>query len=242
MLRLGFSSNAFKKSTLDEAVDAIAAAGYAGVEVMADVPHALPSRFDAVARRALLDRIRRAGMHVSNVNAFTLFADGDTYHPTWIENDAAARQRRVDHTIASIELAANLSSPTLSLQPGGPMIGTGIDRTEAALRFADGLRAVLPAARSGKIILAIEPEPGLFIQTAAEYLEFKQTYFADEPLVRMNCDVGHLFCVGDDPAAVIRQHPAEVAHVHLEDIGANRVHQHLAPGRGPSTFEAFSPR
>ena len=51
----------------------------------------------------------------------------------------------------------------------------------------------------------------------------------------MNCDVGHLFCVGDDPAGVIRTLPEQVAHVHLEDIGENRVHQHLTPGKGGST-------
>lgn len=52
----------------------------------------------------------------------------------------------------------------------------------------------------------------------------------------MNCDIGHLFCVGEDPAEVIRALPGEIAHVHLEDIGANRVHQHLTPGRGVIDF------
>jgi sugar phosphate isomerase/epimerase len=52
----------------------------------------------------------------------------------------------------------------------------------------------------------------------------------------MNCDIGHLFCVGDDPAQVIRNHPEHVAHVHLEDIGKNRVHQHLTPGKGVIDF------
>ncbi|MGC4034049.1 MAG: sugar phosphate isomerase/epimerase [Tepidisphaeraceae bacterium] len=84
--------------------------------------------------------------------------------------------------------------------------------------------------------IAVEPEPGLLIQTAAEYLAFKEMYFADEPLVRMNCDIGHLFCVGDDPAAVIRQMPQEIAHVHLEDIGEDHVHQHLTPGQGVIDF------
>jgi len=52
----------------------------------------------------------------------------------------------------------------------------------------------------------------------------------------MNCDIGHLFCVGDDPAGVIRKHAEQVAHVHLEDIGKNRVHQHLTPGKGVIDF------
>jgi sugar phosphate isomerase/epimerase len=48
----------------------------------------------------------------------------------------------------------------------------------------------------------------------------------------MNCDVGHLYCVGDDPAEVIGRLPREIAHVHLEDIGKHHVHQHLPLGKG----------
>ena len=232
MIRLAFSTNAFKKNTLTEAVDAIASAGYAGVELMADVPHAYPPTFDDAQRRAFRHQLVKRKLAVSNINAFTLFADGDTYHPTWIEDSAARRDQRIDHTIACIELAEEFSAATVSIQPGGPLIGTSIDREVAGERFANGIEKVLPALRRSNVTLAIEPEPGLFIQTASEYLEFKNRFFRNEPLVRMNCDIGHLFCVGDSPAGVISAHPAEIAHVHLEDIGEDRVHQHLTPGKG----------
>ena len=237
MVDLAFSTNAFKKNTLEEALDAIAGIGYRGVELMADVPHAYPQNMPPERRAAIKDRLARLGLTVSNVNAFTLFACGDTYHPTWIEDDRTLRQKRIDHTLRSIELAAEFGARTVSLQPGGPLIGTTLSRKEAADRFAEGLRAVLPAAHKAKVILAIEPEPGLFIETAGEYIEFKNGYFRDEPLVKMNCDIGHLFCVGDDPAAVIRAMPEQIAHVHVEDIGANRVHQHLTPGKGAIRFD-----
>ena len=236
MIRLAFSTNAFKKNTLPEAVDLIAAVGYRGVEVMADVPHADPFTFDEARREALVRQVDSLGIEVSNVNAFTGFACGDTYHPTWIEDDPSKRQWRVGHATAAVDLAFRLGCGTVSLQPGGPLIGTGLSREEASERFAAGLRQVLPAARKVGVTLAVEPEPGLLIQTAAEYLTFKREFFAGEPLVKMNCDVGHLFCVGDDPAAAIRAMPGEIAHVHLEDIGKNRVHQHLTPGRGAIDF------
>jgi len=239
MRPLAFSTNAFKKNTLTQAVDAIADAGYSGVEIMADVPHAHPATFTADQRAALHEQLGRRGLAVSNINAFTLFADGDTYHPTWIENDPALRQKRIEHTLLSIALATEFGAKTVSLQPGGPLIGSDISRETAGRRFADGLLAVLPAARQHHITLAMEPEPGLFIESAAEYLEFKRTYFADEPRVKMNCDIGHLYCVGDDPAAVIAQMSEQIAHVHLEDIGDNRVHQHLAPGKGAIDFKAI---
>jgi sugar phosphate isomerase/epimerase len=239
MIQLAFSTNAFKKHPLAEAVAAIGAIGYRGVEIMADVPHAYPATFDSTQRAALKRQLADLGLAVSNVNAFTLFAQGDTYHPTWIEDEAALREARVHHTEQAIELAAELGSKTVSLQPGGPLIGTTLSRDEAEKRFADGLNRVEDRAQKYGITLAVEPEPGLLIETASEYLAFKNRFFRDEPAVRMNCDIGHLFCVGDDPAQVIRAIPDHIAHVHLEDIGKNRVHQHLAPGKGVIDFRGI---
>ena len=232
-MKLAFSTNAFKKNTLPQAIESIHQIGYTGVELMADLHHAYPA---TVNREELHGELSRRNLPVSNINAFTLFACGDTYHPTWIEGDAQLRQRRIRHTIDCIHLAAEVGAKTVSLQPGGPLIGTGLTRQRAGELYAEGLAAVLPVAKERNIILAVEPEPGLFIQSADEYLEFKRSYFRDEPLIRMNCDIGHLFCVGDAPAAVIRKHPEQIAHVHLEDIGANRVHQHLTPGKGAIKF------
>jgi sugar phosphate isomerase/epimerase len=239
MIPLAFSTNAFKKNTLTEAINAIAAIGYAGIELMADVPHAHPATFTTAQRDQLRQQLQSLNLAVSNVNGFTHFAKGDTYHPTWIEDDEQKRNLRIEHTKGCIELAAEFGAKTLSLQPGGPQIGTSITRALAGRRFAEGLGQVLPLAKAKGVILAIEPEPGLFIETAAEYLAFKTQFFGDEPMVAMNCDVGHLFCVGDDPAAVIREMPAQIAHVHLEDIGSNRVHQHLTPGKGVINFRAI---
>jgi sugar phosphate isomerase/epimerase len=243
MVRLAFSTNAFKKNTLEQAIDSIADIGYAGVELMADLHHAYPPAMDPPRLQQTRALLANRSLPVSNINAFTLFACGDTYHPTWIEPDAAKREQRITHTIQSIEMAAKFGAKTISLQPGGPLIGTTMTRDSAAELFAEGISRVLPAAKQHNLILAIEPEPGLFIESSAEYLEFKNRFFRDEANVLMNCDVGHLFCVGDDPAEVIRSMPEQVAHVHLEDIGANRVHQHLTPGKGvidfPGVFKAL---
>jgi sugar phosphate isomerase/epimerase len=234
--RLAFSTNAFKKNTLGEAIDFIGDVGYAGVELMADLHHAYPPAMDAARRAGTKQHLASRHLPVSNVNAFTLFACGDTYHPTWIEPDAAKREQRIGHTLDSIDLASEFGARTISLQPGGPLIGRTMSRDAAGELFAEGIARVLPRAKEKNVILAIEPEPGLFIESAAEYLDFKTRFFRNDDHVRMNCDIGHLFCVGDDPAAVIRDHAEQVAHVHLEDIGKNRVHQHLTPGKGVIDF------
>ena len=239
MRPLGFSSNAFKQDTLDHALNVLASIGYGAVELMADLHHAHPLVLDAARRRELAKRVADLGLIVSNVNAFTHFADGDTYHPTWFEPDPERTQLRIDHTNRCLEMAAELGARTVSVQPGGPVVTSGLSPGEAIERFAESLGRCVETARAVGVILAVEPEPGLLIESAGEYLGFKQRFFAGEPAVRMNCDVGHLFCVGDSPDGVIRAMPNEIAHVHIEDIGANRVHQHLTPGRGVMDFAAI---
>ena len=238
-MNLSFSSNAFKQDTLSRAIDVLGEIGYAGVELMADLHHAYPLTFDKVRRQETRKQLDGRGMFVSNVNAFTHFIDGDTYNPTWIERDPRELQKRIDHTNRSLELAAEFACRTVSIQPGGPLIGRNMSRDEAGNRFAESLAKCIDTARKTGVFIAIEPEPGLFIQTAAEFSEFKRKFFAGESMVKMNCDIGHLFCVGEDPARVIRDLHADIVHVHLEDIGANRVHQHLTPGRGVIDFDSI---
>lgn len=243
--RLAFSTNAFKKSTPREAIRTIGALGFAGCEIMADEPHVTPVNLTDEQIADFSRHITAAGLHVSNVNAFTGFfaagtdPTGDTYHPTWIEDDNALLDTRIAHTISCVRLAAALAAKTVSLQPGGPLIGTGLSRAEAGRRFARGIEAVLPTARDLSITLAIEPEPGLLLQTTSEYLDWKSAWFPGEPLIKMNFDAGHAFCVDEDPAAVARDLAGEYAHVHLEDIADTRVHQHLVPGDGAIDFRAL---
>ncbi len=244
--RLAFSTNAFKKTTWQRAVKDIADIGYAGCEIMADQPHFTPAEMATEEVLDLADLISDLGLRASNVNAFTGFfasepfpsgrPTGDTYAPTWIDPDADAIDVRVNHTLASIRLAAALGASTVSLQPGGPTIGRAGTRKDHEQRFADGVRRCLRTARESDITLAVEPEPGLLLETTAEYLDWKQTHFADEPLVQMNYDVGHAYCVGEDVAGVTRDLAGQYAHVHLEDIAASRVHQHLVPGDGAIDF------
>lgn len=244
--RLAFSTNAFKQTTAEAAIDAIAQIGYAGCEIMADQPHFTPTELSSNEVLRLADRIEDRGLQASNINAFTGFfaaegdrPTGDTYHPTWLDDDPERRNIRVNHTLASIRLAATFGAGTVSLQPGGPTIGTGLCRDLALERFAEGVSQCLPMARELGVTVAIEPEPGLLLQTSDEFLTFKRRFFAAERLVLMNFDVGHAFCVGEDPATVARDLAGEYAHVHLEDIAASRVHQHLVPGDGAIDFAAL---
>ena len=51
-------------------------------------------------------------------------------------------------------------------------------------------------------LLLIEPEPELLIEHFDQYLEFVDRI--DSPVVGLNFDIGHAYCVGEDPAEQFR--------------------------------------
>ena len=104
--------------------------------------------------------------------------------------------------------------------------------------FVEMLKPVVEHAEKEGVLLLVEPEPGLLIETADQFLEFMR--HIDSPAVGLNFDIGHFYCVGDDPAATVRRLAKYIRHVHLEDIAATRVHHHLIPGEGAIDFAATS--
>jgi sugar phosphate isomerase/epimerase len=54
----------------------------------------------------------------------------------------------------------------------------------------------------------------------------------------LNFDIGHAYCVGQDPQDWVARMAAHTRHYHFEDIAPSRVHKHLIPGRGAIDFEA----
>ena len=273
MPRFAFSTNAFVKCSVEEAIAQIAAAGYDGVELMLDAPHLFPR--DATAQK--VESIRRAaetaGVAFSNANAFMMNAVGDTWNPSWIDPEPAVRRQRIEHTAMALRIARDLGIPNVSTEPGGQMRLVGksdksdrsdvsdgsdvSDAREAAMRlFVAGIEEVLPVAEETGVDLLVEPEPHLLIERTTEYLDFAARI--SHPRLGLNFDIGHFFCVGEDPADAFRTlwrgpascgtgirgtgfqpvngtrpgWPCHVRHVHLEDIAATREHRHLIPGTG----------
>src|SRR5262249_35907405 len=95
-MRLAFSTNAYLNYSFTEAVTRLAGIGYAGVEIMADVPHAWPACLLEEQKQAIRDALKVNGLAVSNVNAFMMNAISDPrqryWHPSWIEPDPHYRQ------------------------------------------------------------------------------------------------------------------------------------------------------
>jgi sugar phosphate isomerase/epimerase len=238
-MNLAFSTNAYLKFSFAEAVRRLSAIGYRGIEIMADVPHAWPACLLDEQKQAIRRTLTDYRLGISNINAFMMNAISDPrqryWHPSWIEPDRHYRRIRVDHTCRSLTLARELGAPCITTEPGGP-VEIGASWSAALNLFVEELKPVIEHAEKERVALLIEPEPGLLIETADQFLELMQ--HIDSPAVGLNFDIGHFYCVGDEPAATVPRLAPYIRHFHLEDIAANRVHHHLIPGEGAIDFAA----
>jgi len=235
-MKLAFSTNAYLNFSFPETARRLAAIGYSGLELMADVPHAWPAYLLAEQKAAIRDAMAANGLQFSNVNAFMMHAVDDKrqkyWHPSWIEPDAHYRRIRTEHTKKALTLAAELGAPCITTEPGGPLEGRSWK--DCLKLFVEELKPIIEHAEKVGVPLLVEPEPDLLIETADQYLEFAAHF--DTPFLGLNFDIGHFYCVKDDPAATVHKLAPLIRHVHLEDIAATRVHHHLVPGEGVIDF------
>jgi sugar phosphate isomerase/epimerase len=238
-MHLAFSTNAYLRYPFSEAAARIAAIGYEGLELLADVPHAWPAGLLEAQKRAIVHEVEKNGLVFSNVNAFMMNAVSDHrqpyWHPSFIEPDPHYRQVRIDHTRRALDLCAELGAPHITTEPGGPL-APGQDRQQAIDLFVEVLKPLAEYAHKKDVLLLIEPEPGLLLETTDQYLEVADRVHA--PSIGLNFDVGHAFCVREDLPRAIAKLAPQIRHYHVEDIAANRVHHHLVPGTGAIDFAA----
>jgi sugar phosphate isomerase/epimerase len=236
-MKLAYSSNAYLNFSVEETIRRIAGLGYAALELLADVPHAWPAGLLDEQKRAIRDCLGEYGLAISNLNAFMMNAVADPrqpyWHPSWIEPDRHYRAIRREHTKRALALAKELGAPSIQTEPGGPL-EEGQSWNQAAGIFYDELMPCVELAEKLEVLLLIEPEPGLLIETFEQYLEF--TGRVDSPWVGLNFDVGHAFCVGQDPQDWIARMAPHTKHYHVEDIAPSRQHAHLIPGQGAIDF------
>jgi len=228
----GYSTNAFVKFSLVEAITRIAQLGFYGLEIMCDRPHLYPEDYGEKDLAEIKQQIDKYHMKINNLNSFTLFAVGDTYLPSWIEPEAERREIRIRHTLNCIKIADSLGCKNISIPPGGPL--NSASREACISLFHQGLEQVTPLAEELGVKILLEPEPDLLIENSKEFKSFIREVRSKS--VGLNFDMGHFFCAGEDPTVAFEELFQWIGHVHLEDIAQSRVHNHLIAGYGTIRF------
>ena len=238
-MKLAFSSNAYLHFSVEKTIARIAEFGYHGIEILADVPHAWPAGLLEEHKTSIRRALDDAGLTISNINAFMMIAVSDPrqpyWHPGWTDPDPHYRAIRREHTKRALHLCRDLGAPHITTEPGG-LVAEGQSRQEASDIFYEELMPCVEVAEQLGVGLLIEPEPELLIERFDQYLEFVSRIDSDR--VGLNFDIGHAYCVGEDPQDWVPKMAEHTVHYHLEDIAASRVHQHLIPGHGAIDFAA----
>jgi fructoselysine 3-epimerase len=239
-MKLSFSTNAFVRHSVFEAVERIAAIGYEGVELLADAPHLYADFVTASDLNRLRSLLDRTGLQVANINANTAMGYygrefwEPLFEPSLANPDTLLRQWRVDYTKKCIDLAQCLGAPSVSITSGRLVPGTS---PEASMEcFRESLRVLLAHAGDCSIRLGIEYEPGLLIERCEELASLIEDM--GSPLLGANLDLGHSHVLEEDPETVIRCLSPRIFHCHIEDIRA-RKHYHLIPGTGDVDFRSL---
>ena len=225
-LRFAYNTNGCANHRLDDALELMARAGYDGVALTLDFQHLDPFAPDWEAQtRALkrrLDDLRFGS--VIETGARYLLDPAQKHEPTLVTAAPEGRARRVEFLNRAVDIAAILGSEAVSFWAGVPK--PGVDHSEARRWLVDGLEQVVAHARAAGVTAAFEPEPGMLIETAAEW-----EALGVEGL-QLALDTGHCLVTQDiDPADAVRRYAGRLGTVALEDMRRG-VHEHLPFGQG----------
>ncbi|MCB1914451.1 MAG: sugar phosphate isomerase/epimerase [Rhodocyclaceae bacterium] len=239
-MKFAYSTNAYTRHRLDDAIRAIAELGFTGVELLCDRPHWFPGEVSEAEQDRIARLVADCGLGISNLNVNT--ASGyyspcpaeHLFGPSLSHPDPAQRQWRQAYSIEAIRIAARIGAPCVSLTSGVPTPGVAITRSRQLL--ADSLAPICEAAAQHGVRVGIEYEPGLLVERASELAEIIER--VDSPLLGANLDIGHSFLDGESPEEAVAALAGRIWNVHVEDI-AGRKHYHLVPGDGELPFDRY---
>jgi D-psicose/D-tagatose/L-ribulose 3-epimerase len=225
-LRFAYNTNGAANHRLDDALGLIADAGYDGVALTLDIHHLDPFAPDFPdARRRLAARLRTLGLGcVVETGARFLLDPRAKHEPTLLAADPAGRARRVEFLSRALEVAADTGADAMSFWAGVPKPGVLHDQARAWL--LDGAAQVARRAEALGATAALEPEPGMLIETVDDWAALRI------PGLRLALDTGHCIVTGErDPADAVREFAPHLGTVSIEDMKRG-IHIHLPFGEG----------
>ena len=231
-LRFAYNTNGAANHRLADAVALIADTGYDGVAITLDHHHLDPMeegwerRAEALAR----DLAGRKLGCVIETGARYLLDPRAKHEPTLLTPTVEGRDRRVAFLNRAIDIGAILGAEAVSFWAGVPR--PGIDREQARIWLRDGVSRVLDHAAERNVTAALEPEPGMLVETVDDWSALNLHG------LKLALDLGHLLVTGErDPAKAVREFASHLGTVAIEDM-ARGMHIHLPFGEGDMDIPA----
>jgi sugar phosphate isomerase/epimerase len=232
-MKLAFSTNAYTRFSLTDALEGIKSAGFEGVEILADKPHAYPEDINPALINDVNRTLERLELKVSNVNCNCSFgywkdAPGEPYfEPSLISPIAKHREDRSRMILKTLDFAQKIGARNISITSGRCLGGMPPD--SATKQFRESILPILDRADALGVDVGIELEPGLFLEWAYELREW--IHQLKHPRFGANLDVGHSHVLGENITEVIDELAGSIWNLHVEDL-PGRKHYHMIPGEG----------
>lgn len=241
-LRFAYNTNGLQNHRLEDAVDLLADTGYDGVALTLDIHHLDPFAPDLRGRaRALRRRLDGHGMGaVIETGARFLLNPRVKHEPTLLSTDPSGR---IAFLGLACEVAHELEAECVSFWAGhaqGARLGAAEGRAMAPRhplgsgheQLREGIRSVLERAGELGVECALEPEPGMLIETVDDWRAL------EIPGLRLALDTGHCLVTGDrEPADAVRECADDLATVSVEDMRRGE-HIHRPFGEGDMDLSA----
>jgi protein FrlC len=232
-MKLAFSTNAYTRHSLTDALRGISAAGFEGVEILADEPHAYPGRIDDAFTASVRRTLDETGLAVSNINcncSFGYWKDAPPepyFEPSLISPNPKHRRDRSELILKTLEFARGVGAANVSITSGRCLGGMPPDR--AARQFAESIGPLLERADALGVNIGIECEPGLYMEYISELCEWIDRL--GHPRFGANLDIGHSVVIGEEIPVVVELLRGRIWNLHVEDL-PGRKHYHMIPGEG----------
>jgi sugar phosphate isomerase/epimerase len=225
---LGYGTNGFTDHPLDRALDVMQSEGYGAVALTLGHPHFDPFAPDADERaRALADDLRERGMRVVvETGARYLLDPWRKHRPTLVDVEAASRMAFLRR---AVEIAEILGAECVSLWSG--VLPDEVAPDEGRALLVERLREIVAFAAERGVVVAIEPEPGMLVETVADALAVRDA-LGEPANLGLTVDLGH--CVVVEPDGVVgalRAAGALLRNVQADDMRPE-AHEHLPFGEG----------
>lgn len=230
----GYGTNGFTDHPLPVALDVLQGEGYTAVALTLGHPHLDPFAADWRAEaESLATDLRRRGLRVVVETGARYLLDPVRKHrPTLVDRNA---EPRMVFLRRAIEIAAILGADCVSLWSGVLPDDVAIDAARVLLD--ERLLELCDFAAEAGVPLALEPEPGMVVETVADALAVRAR-IGHPAILGVTVDLGH--CVVVEPGGVVaalRAARGVLRNVQADDMRA-RAHEHLPFGEGELDLDA----
>ncbi|MEO7031749.1 MAG: sugar phosphate isomerase/epimerase family protein, partial [Herbaspirillum sp.] len=217
-IKLSYSTFGLTNLDFLDAIDAVAKAGYEGIEISFHRGQFNPFNISDEYLASVKQRLQEAGVKPACVaTASHFFMPSRPHEPSLMTPDLAGRKRRIDLIKRGIHVARQLGVTLVTF-------GSGFIRDEHVSNsqvdpyqlLVDSIYECLREIRDDEnITLLIEPEPGMLIETLEQGLALIKQI--GSPHFRLHVDICHAYCSEQNYLAALAEAAPFARYLHISD-------------------------